>query len=218
MIRVNLIREDVARRPKRSLVPSTGKVEQVGLGIFAVGALTMGAWYWVLDASRTSAKEEMGRLQQQIVELKVKRAQVDLYQKQRLQLNERIQTIEDLTAHREGPVGLMNQIVESMPSEPRLWLTLVEQRANTLSIDGRSFDVHAMADFIAALGRQRRVASVDLERWEDLDEFVTFRLVCELVPIADLVPTGGGTPIVEPAPGPSETVVETEIAQAGEGG
>lgn len=178
MIRVNLIREYEA--PKRSWTPSTSKVEQVGLAIFAAGALVMGGWYWALVGQRTGIKEEMGQLQQRNVELKVIRAQVQQFKKQRLQLEERIQTIENLRARKQGPVQLMNEVMVAMPEEPRLWLTNLEQRDTHMLVVGRAFDVLALADFIAELSDQETFASVDLERWQEVGDIVNFTLQCRL--------------------------------------
>jgi len=180
MIRVNLIRE--YQETKRSWIPSTGKVEQVGLGIFAVAALALGGWYWMLDGQRAGVKAQLSQLQQRNVELKVVRAQVEQFQQQRLQLEERIETIEQLSARTEGPVWVMNQLIDSMPSEPRLWLTNLEQNDDQLELVGRAFDVLALADFIAQLGSQDGVTEVELEHWQEENEIVNFTLHCRLIP------------------------------------
>src|SRR5690606_17626695 len=145
-----------------------------------ISAALMGSLYWFLIQERIVLQAQRKDLQQQSLELRAARAELDHYREQKGQLDARISVIEQLKANQKGPVRMMNSIIESVPADPRLWLTSLGQRGNSVTIEGRAFDVPAIADFIAGLNEQDSFKYVELEYWEEDTTSLKFKLNCEV--------------------------------------
>lgn len=139
-------------------------------------------WHWRLSSEKDEAVVRRAELQQQSLQLAAVRAEMKKYQQERTQLEARAQVIEQLRASQKGPVQMLNAIMAAMPAEPRLWLTSLAQQDNSVVIEGNAFDVPAIADFIANLGKNPPFQSVELSFWEDRQDSVAFALNCKVKP------------------------------------
>jgi Tfp pilus assembly protein PilN len=178
MIQINLLRESSSRR--RLWVPKKTRVElYIGL-IAAVAIVAVLAWHWHLSSAKQEAQIRQAELQQQSLQLAAVRAELQRYQTQKVRLEERTGIIEELRASQKGPVQMLNGVIAAMPSEPRLWLTSLSQQDKTVTIEGNAFDVPAIADFIANLGKYPPFDTVELSFWEDRKDNVAFGLNCTI--------------------------------------
>lgn len=177
MIKINLLREPSS---SRLTLPRKSRPELMGALIFLVTAALAGSLYWFLIQERTVLQAQRQDLQHQSLELRAARAELDRYREQKSQLDARISVIEQLKENQKGPVRMMNSIIESVPPDPRLWLTSLGQRGNTVTIEGQAFDVPAIADFIASLNEQDSFKYVELEYWEEDATSLKFKLNCEV--------------------------------------
>ncbi|MFZ0429282.1 MAG: PilN domain-containing protein [Acidobacteriota bacterium] len=158
--------------PKKS---RTGLYTMIVAAAAVLGVL---AWHSHLSSAKTAADARLGQLQQQSLALAKVRAEMKQYEEQKSKLEERAQVIEQLRASQKGPVQLLNSVISSMPNEPRLWLTSLDQQEKSVTIEGYAFDVPAIADFIAELGKHAPFQSVELAFWEDRTDSVAFGLNC----------------------------------------
>jgi Tfp pilus assembly protein PilN len=178
MISINLIREP--RRKSGLSVLQYLRVEfLIGLAA-AAAAVSLLLWYWALTSEHESLQARRLDLQQQTAVLATIRAQVQQYEEQAQNLKQRTEVIEELKDSQKGPVRLMNSIISSVPHEPRLWLTGMTQEETVVEIQGKAFDVPAIADFIAKLDNTEPFQTVDLDFWEEAEESVTFELTCKV--------------------------------------
>jgi Tfp pilus assembly protein PilN len=178
MIQINLLREATGRR--RIWVPKKSRAELwVGL-LVAAAVIGVLGWHWHLSSVREAAVIRRAELQQESAQLAVVRAELERYEAQRALLEERARIIENLRASQRGPVQMMNAIIGAMPNEPRLWLTTLSQQEGSVTIEGYAFDVPAIADFIANLGKYPPFQTVELAFWEDRQDSVAFGLNCRL--------------------------------------
>ena len=176
MIQINLLREPTSRR--RLWVPKKSRTWIYTAVVAAAAVVGVLAWYSHLSSAKTTADARLGQLQQESLELARVRAEMQQYEEQRAQLEERAQVIEQLRASQKGPVQLLNAVIASMPAEPRLWLTSLDQQDKSITIEGFAFDVPAIADFIAELGKHAPFQTVELAFWEDRTDSVAFGLNC----------------------------------------
>jgi Tfp pilus assembly protein PilN len=178
MIQINLLREATGRR--RVWVPRKSRVEiWVGLLVAAAVVAVLG-WHWHLSSAREAAVIHRAELQQESARLAAVRAELLRYEAQRAVLEERARIIENLRDSQKGPVQMMNAVIAAMPGDPRLWLTSLSQQDSTVTIEGHAFDVPAIADFIANLGKYPPFQTVELAFWEDRQDSVAFGLNCRL--------------------------------------
>src|SRR4029078_5163982 len=75
--------------------------------------------------------------------------EVDRFEAQKRDLQQRVNLIEDLRQNQVGPVHLLDQISRSMPD--RLWLTDMKQTGNDVPLDGKTSTLSSLADFVANL-------------------------------------------------------------------
>jgi Tfp pilus assembly protein PilN len=178
MIQINLLREP--SRQKRAWAPVRWKADYYLGALMVVAVLGMLGWHWHLSGERERTLQVRAELQQQSLQLAAVRAELSRYEAQRNRLEERARIIEQLRAGQKGPVQLLNAIIASLPTEPRLWLTSLEQSGNGLTIQGRAFDVPAIAEFIAELGKHPPFERVELNFWRDEQDSLAFGLNCLL--------------------------------------
>ena len=151
MIRINLLAVDRERAKRRSKFPIEQKATIASSLILLVAVLTVGWWYWSLrresadlDQRITDAELERTRLQSLI-------QQVQQFEAQRGQLQQRVTLIEQLRQGQTGPVHLLDQISRALPET--MWLTELQQAGTEVTIDGRCTSLTSLSDFIGNLER-----------------------------------------------------------------
>lgn len=178
MIRINLLQE--SSTSGRRWLPEGLKDRNYGPWLLVLVLLGCGVFHWNLSAVREEQEVRLQALRQQSEALKEVRARVEQYQSQARELEERILAIEALRAQQKGPVRLMNSIIASVPPGNRLWLSHLNQRDGQVVIEGRAFDVPAIADFIAGLDGKPPFSRVELEYWEEDQASIKFKLSCRV--------------------------------------
>lgn len=150
MIRVNLIGERKLAK-KKVAFPIEQQITTACCAVLVAGGLVCGWRYWSLgrDAARLSA--EMAKAQKETASLKSIIAQVEDFEQQKAQLQQRVELIEQLRKEQTGPVHMLDEISRSLP--PMLWLTQIKQapNGNDVLIEGRSNTLTSISDFVGGL-------------------------------------------------------------------
>lgn len=178
MIQINLLREPSRR--KKLWAPKAQWKEYLLGAVMVVAVLGMLFWHWSLSGDKEQGLRTRVELQQQSLQLAAVRSELARYEAQRDRLEERSSVIEQLRASQKGPVRILNGVMSSMPQEPRLWLTRIEQNGTSLVLGGRAFDVPAIADFISALSRTPPFERVELSFWREDQDTLLFDLNCQV--------------------------------------
>ena len=156
MIRINLLPSE--RKQKKAAGATTGQKVIVGSTLIIVAALGFIGWRFTalsrestqLDADLLAANQERTRLQSII-------KQVQQYEVQKGQLQERVQLIEQLRAAQTGPVHMLDSISRALP--PTVWLTKLTQDSketkdtagNAVQIEGSTTSQSAVTEFVQNL-------------------------------------------------------------------
>ena len=82
-------------------------------------------------------------------------AEVKRAEDRRGQLQQRVAIIEELRRGQSVPVQMLDHVSRSMPD--LLWLTALEQKADDVTIEGRTTTLISLADFVANLGTNKLV-------------------------------------------------------------
>ena len=149
MIRINLL--GVERKTRKA--PAFDVSQQITLAcslILVLAVLGIGWWYWTLDQQAIQVEAEIQAAQSEQTRLQSLLTEVREFEARRGQLQQRVQLIEQLRAGQSVPVQLLDHVSRSLPD--MLWLTQMEQTANTLTIQGRSTTLIALSDFVGNLG------------------------------------------------------------------
>jgi len=151
MIRVNLlgVERQKVKKPLLAFDPTQSLTVICALILVATAA-GLGWWFWSLrqestrlDADIVAAQQESARLQGLLVE-------VQQFEAQRTTLQQRVALIEQLRRGQSVPVQLLDHVSKSVPD--MLWLVLMTQDAEQITIEGRSTTLIALSDFVGNLG------------------------------------------------------------------
>jgi len=151
MIRVNLlgVERQKVKKPLLAFDP-TQSLTLICALILVATAAGLGWWFWSLrqestrlDADIVAAQQESARLQGLLVE-------VQQFEAQRTTLQQRVALIEQLRRGQSVPVQLLDHVSKSVPD--MLWLVLMTQDAEQITIEGRSTTLIALSDFVGNLG------------------------------------------------------------------
>ncbi len=178
MIKVNLLRESTAKASRRITLPTISSMGIIFITIFAVCALGLGGWWYLLDreigkltVSREQLRIESARLQEL-------RKQLVEFEKLKNQKESRIQVIEKLKEAQTGPVHLLNALIRCIPNNSNMWLTLVDQKGERIQIVGYAGRSESIPDFMINLSASGLFKSVDLELVQEDKDASKFSLLC----------------------------------------
>ena len=206
MIRINLlgqVRPKSARRPV-----DTGAalpVVFIGAGL-VLGAVVLGFFYYTWQNQLNKENAEIKRLTAQKTDLEQTKLQVEAFEKQKVVLQQRVSTIEQLQRDRTGGQELLDMVANTVSRTENLWLTEMTRHGNNLSIDGASASINAVANFITALKRSGYFQKVEIKEAKQDDKNLsvqtfTFSITAEITPppIAQARPASSAAPPAAPA-------------------
>lgn len=190
MIRINLlgqIRPKASRRP--TMAVDTGNampVAFIGVGV-AVGLLVLGFFYYTWERQLTEENTKIKTLQAQKTELEQTKQQVEAFEKQKGVLQQRVNTIEQLQRDRTGGQELLDMVANTVSRTENLWLTQMTRKGTSLSMDGSSASINAVANFITALKRSGYFQKVEILESKQDDKNLaiqtfTFQITAEIAP------------------------------------
>jgi Tfp pilus assembly protein PilN len=187
MIRINLLGQI---RPKASRRPvDTGAalpVLFIGAGL-VLGVLVLGFLYYSWQQQLNTENNKIKTLQAQKSDLENIKQQVEVFDKQKQVLQQRVSTIEQLQRDRTGGQDLLDMVANTVSRTENLWLTTMTRKGTTLSIEGASASVNAVANFITALKRSGYFQKVEIKETKQDDKNATvqtfnFQLSAEISP------------------------------------
>jgi len=162
MIRINLlgqIRPEASRRPVDTGAALPGVF--IGAGL-VLGALVLGFFYYTWQNQLSKENAEIKRLQAQKTELEQTKLQVEAFEKQKVILQQRVSTIEQLQRDRTGGQELLDMVANTVSRTENLWLTEMVRQGNKLSFEGSSASINAVANFITSLKRSGYFQRVEI--------------------------------------------------------
>ena len=190
MIRINLlgqIRPKASRRPTMA-VDTGGAMPAAFIGIgAAVGLAVLFFFYITWQRQLTDENNKIKTLQAQKTELEQTKQQVEAFEKQKAVLQQRVNTIEQLQRDRTGGQELLDMVANTVSRTENLWLTQMTRKGSSLSMDGSSASINAVANFITALKRSGYFQKVEIleskqdEKSQAVQTF-TFSITAEIAP------------------------------------
>lgn len=150
MIRINLLAVDRKAGKRAVFSFHAGHGLTIGCSaILVVAALFVGWRFWALQQQSARIDMEIADAQQQGLRLRSIILQVQQFEQQKAQLQQRVVLIEQLRKSQAGPVHMLDQISRALP--PMLWLTELKQTDDSVMIDGRCMVVTSLTDFVTSL-------------------------------------------------------------------
>jgi type IV pilus assembly protein PilN len=150
MIRINLLGTE-RKQAKKAPAVDLGQRLTVACSLILVASVAgIGWWYWTLQNESARVDNEIVMKTAEAARLQSLLTEVQKFEAQRTQLQQRVQLIEQLRSGQSVPVQLLDHVSKSLPD--MLWLTDMNQDAGSVTIQGRSTTLIALSDFVANLG------------------------------------------------------------------
>src|SRR5580658_6560484 len=216
MIRINLLGQI---RPKASRRPvDTGAalpVLFIGAGL-VLGVLVLGFLYYSWQQQLSTENGKIKTLQAQKTDLENIKQQVEAFDKQKQVLQQRVTTIEQLQRDRTGGQDLLDMVANTVSRTENLWLTTMTRRGSSLTIEGSSASVNAVANFITALKRSGYFQKIEIKESKQDEKNASVQTFLFTIN-AEIATTGpDATPQAKPASAPSQSA-PTSAAPAKKG-
>lgn len=109
------------------------------------------AWQHHDEGGIDTAQGQLTSLKQEIEVLKKKVNAADDLKKKQHDLEERLKVIASLQDRRKGPAHLLASLAEVITQEPKVWLTAIEQKGDSLRLEGGAMEHENISDFQGAL-------------------------------------------------------------------
>jgi|SRR5271170_1006192 len=205
MIRINLLGQ---MRPKSARRPvDTGAALPamfIGAGLL-LGVLILFYFYHSWQSQLNDENKRIKQLTAQKTELEVIKQQVELFDKQKTVLQQRVNTIEQLQKDRTGAQELLDQVANSVSRAENLWLTSMTKKGTALTMEGASASINSVANFITALKRSGYFQKVEIKESKQDDratgvQTFLFTINAEIAPNS---PVAEGTPQAKAASTPA---------------
>ncbi|OFW06884.1 MAG: hypothetical protein A3H96_14575 [Acidobacteria bacterium RIFCSPLOWO2_02_FULL_67_36] len=149
MIRINLLAVERDRGKRRALIPVAHRVTIAASLILVAAALLVAWWFWSLRQTSQQLDTEIAKGEVEAQSLRSVLAQVQKFESQKAQLQQRVSLIEQLRRGQSGPVHLLDEVSKAIPE--RLWLTELTQKGETFTITGMTTSLSGLSDFVANL-------------------------------------------------------------------
>jgi type IV pilus assembly protein PilN len=149
MIRINLLAVEREAKKKKATFQSGQKVT-VACGLVLILTAGVIGWrYWLLTKESAQLDTDIANSQAEATRLHGIIQQVQAFEQQKAQLQQRVVLIEQLRKSQNGPVHMLDQVSRSLP--PMLWLTSLKQEDSGVTIDGKSTTQTGVSDFVGNL-------------------------------------------------------------------
>src|SRR4029077_19672540 len=163
MIRINLLGQT---RPKASRRPvDTGAALPlvfIGAGVL-LGGLFLFYFYHSWQTQLNDENKKIQQLQAQKTDLEQIKLQVEAFEKQKVVLQQRVGTIEQLQRDRTGAQELLDQVANTVSRAENLWLMSMSKKGSTITMDGAAASLNSVANFITALKRSGYFQKVEIK-------------------------------------------------------
>jgi len=152
MIRINLLGTE-RQKKGTAKIPSFDLGQRLTLAcslILVAAVVGIGWWYWSLNNEAARVEVEIAARQQEAARLQSLLVEVQRFEGQRTQLQQRVQLIEQLRSGQSVPVQLLDHVSKSLPD--MMWLTDMTQDGGAVTIKGLSTTLIGLSDFVGNLG------------------------------------------------------------------
>ena len=149
MIRINLLAAERESKKKKATFQSGQKITVACSLVLVLTGVLIGWRYLAIQRESARLDEDIAKAQTEATRLHAVIQQVQQFEQQKAQLQQRVVLIEQLRKSQTGPVHMLDQVSRSLP--PMLWLTEMKQDDSSVTIDGRSTTQTGVSDFVGNL-------------------------------------------------------------------
>jgi len=152
----------------------------VCVGIIVVG---LGILQGTMKREKTSIESDIQTTQVQITELKVKAEEIEKVKKRRVELEKKLQVINDLSIQKTGPVEVLDELSMLIPE--KAWISSFTNTGEKVVLDGTAVDNTIIAEFMKRLQGSKHYTDVELVLSEQEGLNHKFVIQCKIKKIQD---------------------------------
>jgi Tfp pilus assembly protein PilN len=216
MIRINLLGRS---RPKatRTAVPLEATLQYVFLAVALVVSVgVLYGHYLLMDRENTLVLAHIQKQTGEKARLENLKQQVDNFEKQKAVLQQRISVIEQLQRNRTGGQELMDAVANTVSRTDTLWLTSVDRKGDTLTINGQAGSINSIANYITQLKRSGYFQEVEIkESHQDASSKTVEVFIFTLTAKFGLPQSAGGVAPASPGATPAPAAGKSPARPAG---
>lgn len=156
MIKINLLPVRAAKKKE------TTRQQLSILTLSVVGTLAVcGCLYFLIFSKISTAKEDIGKKEQELQQLKAKIGEIDNIKKLQGEVKKKLDVLTRLRKEKAGPIKRLVLLSSAVPE--KLWLTKYSESSGTVSISGVAFNEDDVAEFMKNLQSYSDFTNVDLQ-------------------------------------------------------
>ena len=150
MIRINLLAvERTAKKTRSAVIPAAQRVT-IGAALILISTvLTIGWWFWSLRTESSQLDTDITSAEAQTRQFRGVLSEMQKFESQKAQLQQRVQLIEQLRRGQSEPVHVLDEVSRALPD--RIWLITMAQAGPAFTIEGRATTLSSLSDFITNL-------------------------------------------------------------------
>ncbi len=199
MIKINLLPHKKIKQVDKAVM----KLRAMVIGVIALTVLGVGYGTIHIYSEKSARTKKVADTSQRLAVLKKKAAEAEGYEKSRLEVRQKLQTIQELNKRRIPMTPLLNGINAAMTQD--VWLTALSVKGPEFSIQGIASDsrknAQAFADALQALPTFSNVKLGDVKDIStEKKERYSFTLTGKLAGYEELPPATAPAPAEKPAP------------------
>ena len=149
MIRINLLAVERATRKTRAIIPAAQRVTIGAALILLSTLLVIGWWFWSLRSQSAQLDADITSAEAQTRQFRGVLSEVQKFESQKAQLQQRVKLIEELRRGQNEPVHILDEISRALPD--RVWLIAMTQAGPAFTIEGRATTLSSLSDMVTNL-------------------------------------------------------------------
>lgn len=177
MIRVNLL--PVKRKKKPKAVPS---FIITGVLVSVAAIIVSGYLFWFLNSQVSALRQQKKDNETKIADLKVKIKEVENYEQQKNNLEQRKKVILDLRKNQFVPVKILAEMASIIP--PGVWLESMSITGNSINISGTGFTNEDIVNYVENLKKSQLLTEINLQGTQraEAGKIITYKftLTCKV--------------------------------------
>jgi type IV pilus assembly protein PilN len=169
MIRINLLGQ-VRPKAAKKAVPLEATVQILFLAVaIGLAVVILGITYFQQQHQLDQTNRRISQLRAEKASLQQIKQDVERYDSEKKELQTRIGVIETLQRNRAGGQELLEMVANTVVRVDALWLTTMERKGDTLSLQGEAGSINAVANFITQLNRSGYFGNIEITETKEDD-------------------------------------------------
>ena len=187
MIRINLLGQKPPKKPSVAVPAGAAVTLVLFIGsLLVAGGVLLVVWNDKIKQIETT-QNEVNELNRQIAALQGVKANVEKLKEKKQMLDRQYQVLDQLSQNRSGGEELLESLASSVVRTDAVWLTAMDKKGTTLTLEGTAASVNAVANFITELKRSGHFGKVEISesRQDERNPAVAtflFKLTAEFLP------------------------------------